>query len=223
MPILYGSPISPFVRKVAVVLEEKGIAYEWKQVRPHDKSEEFRSISPLGKIPAYRDERIGLADSSVICFYLEKTHPQVPLYPSETLELVRALWFEEYFDSGLFPPLNTAFMQRWMNPVVYHKPTDEAIIQDALEVKLPPMLSYLESEVRPNNWIAGEHFSIADISLALGFANMRLIQYELDSRTYPKLAAYMARIHARPSFQKTTAAMNEFIRAVKEKMASSTM
>jgi len=220
MPILYGSPISPFVRKVAVVLEEKGISYEWKQVRPHDKSEEFRSISPLGKIPAYRDDRIALADSSVISFYLEKTHPEIPLYPADTVDLAHALWFEEYFDGGLSVPLTTVFFQRWMNPVVLHKPTDEALVKDALEKKLPPMLGYLESQVRPGAWIVGEYFSIADISLALGFVNMQLIQYQLDSTLYPKLVAYLARIHARPSFQKATAAMHEFIRELKEKMAA---
>lgn len=220
MPILYGSPISPFVRKVAVVLEEKGIAYEWKQVRPHDRSEEFRSISPLGKIPAYRDDRIGLADSSVISFYLEKTHPQPPLYPADTLELARALWFEEYFDGGLFVPLNAAFMQRWMNPVVHRKPSDEVIVHEALNVTLPPMLAYLESQVRPQQWIASEQFSIADVSLALGFVNMQVIQYKLDAKAYPKLTAYVSRIRERPSFRKTTEAMNEFIRALKEKMGA---
>ena len=71
MPVLYGAPLSPFVRKVAITLEEKNIPFDWNPVRPHDRLEAFRAISPLGKIPAYKDNALALADSSVICFDLE--------------------------------------------------------------------------------------------------------------------------------------------------------
>ena len=85
MPILYGVSGSPFVRKVLVCLAEKGIAFEREDVIPINVSPEFRKISPLGKIPAFRDGEKTLSDSSVICAYLERTLPEPRLYPAADL------------------------------------------------------------------------------------------------------------------------------------------
>ena len=87
--LLYGASASPFVRKVRVVLAEKGLAYEREDLIPINVSPEFRKISPLGKIPALRDGERTLADSSVICAYLERVqaraldgrHPRAPVVP----------------------------------------------------------------------------------------------------------------------------------------------
>ena len=68
------------------MLEEKGIPYEVDPVIPFNVSDEFKKISPLGKIPALRDGDKAISDSSVICAYLERTHPTPPLYPSDAFE-----------------------------------------------------------------------------------------------------------------------------------------
>ena len=83
--ILYGVSASPFVRKVRVVLAEKGIPHEREDVVPVNVSAEYRKISPLGKIPAMRDGDRTLSDSSIICTYLERTHPDPALYPAEAV------------------------------------------------------------------------------------------------------------------------------------------
>lgn len=220
VPVLYGSPISPFVRKVAVVLEEKGIDYTWKPVRPHDRDEEFQKISPLGKIPAYRDEKIALADSSVINFYLEKTYPDKPLYPIDTIELAKALWFEEYFDSALIVPMRTIYFEKFFNPKFLGKPTVLELLREAEEVTLPPMLAYLEAELRPDQWIVGNQFSIADISLAVGFADLDIACVDINMGLFPKLAAYVRRIHSRASFTKCAAFTQRFVKKMEEKLAA---
>jgi glutathione S-transferase len=210
MRILYGSPISPFARKVAVMLEEKGLDYEVRPVRPHDRDAEFRRLSPLGKIPAYKDDAVGLADSSVICVYLEKTFPEVALYPAELMELLRALWFEEYFDGAMFAVMGVIYVEQFMNPCLRATPTNQALLEEMLKVKLPPMLAYLESQLQ-DEWLVGGKFSIADISIGTGFVNMRSIGIAPDKALYPKLAAYVERVLARPSFVKCAAAMDAFV------------
>ena len=90
MPTLYGISASPFVRKVRVALAEKGIAYEHDPVVPMNVSAEYKKISPLGKVPAYKDGDRTLADSSVICAYLERVHPSPPLYPQGPEDYARA-------------------------------------------------------------------------------------------------------------------------------------
>ena len=92
---VHGANASPFVRKVRVVLAEKKVPYELKPIFPFGPNPEFRKISPLGKIPALVDGERSLADSSVICAYIERKHPEPSLYPSDPYEYARALWFEE--------------------------------------------------------------------------------------------------------------------------------
>lgn len=216
LPVLYGSPISPFVCKAAVLLEEKHIDFQWLPVRPHDRDPGFSAISPLGKIPAYRDERIALSDSSVICFYLEKTYPTPALYPADTVELAQALWWEEYFDEGLIVPMRTIFFQKWQGPLLRNVPTDERILAEGYD-RLPPMLDFVESRLRPNAWMVGDLFSIADISLAAAFVNLRWAEHAIDAHRHPKLTVYIERILSRPSFKKTIAFGNDFIKTILSK------
>ena len=93
--VLHGVSGSPFVRKVQVVLAEKGIPYEQETVMPINVSAEYRKISPLGKVPALVHDGKALSDSSVICAYLERIHPTPALYPADPYEFARALWFDE--------------------------------------------------------------------------------------------------------------------------------
>src|ERR1700742_250521 len=101
--IIYGGSVSPFVRKVRVRLAEKGLDYSLEQISPFRPPPDFRDISPLGRIPAFRDtdlpEPNHLSDSSVICAYIEHKFPTPALYPGDPYQRARALWFEEYADT----------------------------------------------------------------------------------------------------------------------------
>ena len=121
MPTVYGINLSPFVRKVRVALAEKGVPYDLDPVIPVNVSAEFRKLSPLGKVPAYRDGDRTLADSSVICAYLERIHANPPLYPADPYDYARALWFEEYADGGLTPIVGPKiFFQKIIGPAFFN-------------------------------------------------------------------------------------------------------
>lgn len=202
MPTLYGANASPFVRKVRVVLAEKGIAYEHDPVVPFGVSAEYKQISPLGKIPAFRDGDRTLADSSVICAYLERTHPSPALYPSDPYDYARALWFEEYGDGGMTPVIGPKiFFQKFINPRFFGKPTDEAMVKKAIDEELPPLFDYLERELGDREFIVGRSFTIGDIGLGTPLVNLRHAGVRVDPKRWPKLAAYVERIHSRPSFK----------------------
>src|SRR5215470_15151125 len=81
--VLLGGSVSPFVRKVRVVLGEKGLDYKHEQVNPFGPPPGWREISPLGRIPAFRDGDKVINDSSVICQYLERRFPKPALYPAD--------------------------------------------------------------------------------------------------------------------------------------------
>ena len=202
MATLYGAGLSPFVRKVRVLLAEKGVSYEHDPVVPFNVSADYKAMSPLGKIPAYRDEKGALADSSVICAYLERRHPTPALYPSDPYEYARALWFEEYGDSPLVAITGPKiFFQKIIGPAFFNQPTDDAVVSKAVNEELPPLFDYLESQIT-GDWLVGSQFSIADISIGTQFVNLRLAGVSIDAARWPKLARYIARVHERPSFKK---------------------
>ena len=79
--------------------------------------------------------------------------------------------------------------------------TDEAVCQKTLTEKLPPLFDHLELEVGNKEFLAGGAFSIADISIGTMFVNFEHAGEKLDAKRWPKLAAYVEKIHARPSFK----------------------
>jgi glutathione S-transferase len=184
-----------------VALAEKGVKYDLDPVIPVNVSADFKKMSPLGKVPAYRDGDKVLCDSSVICAYLEKTQPQPSLYPADPYDYARALWFEEYADAGLAQVIGPKiFFQRVVGPAFFQQKTDEAVVQKALNEELPPFFDYLESQLGDGGNIVGKQLSIGDIGLGSQFVNLRHAGVSIDAQRWPKLAKYVAGICARPSF-----------------------
>ncbi|TMA48059.1 MAG: glutathione S-transferase family protein [Deltaproteobacteria bacterium] len=208
MATLYGVGGSPFVRKVRVVCAEKNIPYDHEPVFP---GQVDRKISPLGKVPGWKDERGPLSDSSIICAYLEGVKPEPALYPRDPYERARALWFEEYGDSallGVFGP--KIFFKKIIGPRFMGQQFDPAEIQKAWDEEAPPLLEYLESQLA-GDWLVGKSFSIGDIGVATQFANLHQAGYRTDAKRWPKLAAYVERVHARPSFTTLIAEDDAFL------------
>jgi glutathione S-transferase len=203
--IVYGGAISPFVRKVRIALAEKGAQYTLEQVSPFNPPPEFLAISPLKRIPVLRDTDVAepntLPDSSIICDYLEHKFPSPALYPADPFQRAKALWYEEYADSVMASNIGSGlFFERIVKKMMRGQP-DESVCQKTLSEKLPPLFDHLEIEVADKEFLAGGAFSIADISIGTMFVNYLHCGETLDEKRWPKLAAYVARIPARPSFK----------------------
>ncbi|WP_271407847.1 glutathione S-transferase family protein [Pseudomonas sp. Q1-7] len=198
---LYGAPLSPFVRKVRLFLREKGLDYQLEIVSPFSQPAWFRELSPLGRIPALRDGDLTLADSSVICQYLEEKHPERPLYGRDAEERARVRWLEKYSDYEL-APLATfgVFRNRTLKPSMGQS-CDEAAVQAALVDKLPPHFDYLEKTLGSAEFFVGERLTIADLAFATQMVNMEHGGERLDAQRWPRLAALYARVAARESLQ----------------------
>jgi glutathione S-transferase len=215
MDKVYGVSLSPYVRKVLLLLEYKEIAYENVVVMPYSKDPTFLSKSPLGEIPAYEDEYTVLRDSSVICQYLEEKYPQNPLYPRHRVEKARALWLEEYSDSHLREVLNLGyFFEKVVKPKLLGKPTDEAKVKHTLSVTLPKSLNYLERELPASGYLFGSGLSIADISLGSLFLNVGYAGYQVPAARWPRSAAYIERVLSHPVFVKRIALEADLAKAL---------
>jgi glutathione S-transferase len=195
-----GSPLSPYVRKVLVVLHEKGVAYEIDPIVPFYGDDRFTRLSPLRRIPVLIDDRVTLADSSVICQYLEDRHPAPALYPLDIVDRARARWLEEFADSRMGDVfIWRLFDQLAIRPAVWGRPGDDAIVKRALEEEIPEILDYLETQL-PAHGFLFDAFSIADISIAAFFRNAAFVRYRPDPTRWPTTSAYVARVLSRESF-----------------------
>jgi glutathione S-transferase len=199
---LIGASLSPFVRKVRVVLAEKGLSYDHDPLVPFGVSDEYKRLHPLGKIPTLVDGDRVVPDSSAICVYLERIEPQPALYPDDAYEHARAVWLEEFADSALVLGGAAFFQERVLAPMFFKRPADEARVEKAASEMLPPLFDYLEREIGERDYAVGPRFSIADVALGTQFVNYHLGGGAVDEERWPRLAAYVARVHARPSFEK---------------------
>ncbi|MCF7202804.1 glutathione S-transferase family protein [Pseudomonas oligotrophica] len=192
---LFGAPLSPFVRKVRLCLLEKGLDYNLEMVMPFSPPEWYLQLNPLGRIPALKDGELSLADSSVICQYLEESRPQAtPLYGSDAGERGRIRWLEKYADYELAPLCTfTVFRNRILKPSA-GQPCNEQAVQDALLDKLPRHFDYLEQQLGERQHFVGDRLSMADIAIASQLVNMEHGGEVLDDTRWPRLAAHYARM-----------------------------
>lgn len=217
--IVYGGSLSPFVRKVMIVLAEKGIEAQNENINPFAPPPEFLEISPLKRIPVLRDtdqpEPNTLPDSSIICDYLEQKYPNPPIYPKDPFQRARALWFEEFADSQMAQNLVRSFFFERIVKKMMKQETDENVCAAAKAKYMPAVFDYLEKEIGTSEYLAGGVFSIADISIGTMLVNLSHAGETVDSAKWPKLAAYIAHIHARPSFQAAIAKETPFIQRLR--------
>ena len=197
---LYGSSFSPFVRKVLAFAAEKGIKLHVSAVRPGDPDPAFRACSPFGKIPRLsrrrfrarrfeRDRRLSRRDEA-------RAEPD----PGRAAragadDLVRRV--RRYDPHRL---RRQDVLQPHRRAALLRRPGDEAVAAAAEKDELPPILDHLESVAPESGFLVEDRLTLADIAVASPFVNLGHLGVAPDPARHPKLAAYVGRILARPSF-----------------------
>src|SRR5262249_28762079 len=146
----------------------------------------FSLLSPIRRIPVFVDDRVTLADSSVICQYLEDRYPHPALYPRDIAERAHARWLEEFADTRMGDVfIWRLFNQVAINPFVWGKKTDAAILDQTMREEIPTVLGYLESELPTEGFVFGAP-SIADITIACFFRNATFAKFTIDATRWPR-------------------------------------
>ncbi len=216
--VLYGSPLSPFLRKAAGVCLTKGVDYAVEAVNVFDPPAWFLDISPMKRIPVLRDRSVAeegvagtIPDSSAICAYIEKKHPSPALYPEDPMACAQALFIEEFADTslamagglGIFRPIFFA-ISKGEAPGL-----DKA--RDAWANQLPPLFDILEKRLGGRAFFAGDALSIADITVACVLMQISLVA-EMPLDRWPGLAAHFAAMQALPAIAQPYAAAEKIVR-----------
>ena len=199
--IVYGSSLSPFVRKVLAFAAEKGIELEVKPVGPGSQDPEFREASPFGKMPGFRDGDFTISDSTAIITYLDAIRPEPNLIPTEAKARARTIWYEEFGDTILASCGAKMFFNRVVAPRFLGREGDLAAADAAECNELPPLLDYLEKVIPQSGFLVEDRLTLADIAVASPFANLRHLSIAIDPDRFPTLTAYVERLLERPSFK----------------------
>lgn len=219
MPILYGRHLSPYVRKVLMLVDAGGIEITHRNdITPFPPSEELLAVNPRGKIPALKDGDLNLGESSVICAYLERRYGPSGLYPEDPKAYARALWFEKYVEECLMPAIGPVFYQRVLVPLL-GKGVDEQAIAVALNERQPPVFELLDAALEGRQYLVGEAPSIADAAVVSAFINLLCAEAEVDAVRYPHLAAYLAFQLVRPEVARWFEAAQALTAQLREKGA----
>jgi len=200
---IVGSYLSPYVRKVLVCLDAKGLDYRIDPIVPFFGNDAFSELSPVRRIPVLIDDRVTLCDSSVICEYLEDRYPGPPLRPSTPEARARARWLEEYADTRM----GEVFIWRLFNEIVikrfvWGEATDPAVLERTRETEIPQILDYLEAALPGDaDFFFGE-MSVADVAVAAFFRNAAFAGYAVDAGRWPRTARFVEHTLDQPGFRR---------------------
>jgi glutathione S-transferase len=207
--IIYGSSLSPFVRKTMIFAAEKGVEFELKNNQDPD----FKAVSPFGKMPGFRDGDFTISDSTAIITYLDAIKPEPNLIPTEPKARARTIWFEEYGDTIVAACGGKIFFNRVVSPRFFGRPGDLAAADEAQKTEFPKLMDYLESVAPASGYLVEDRFTLADIAVASPLATLMLGDCPMDAKAHPKAHAYVHRIWARPSFAKLLEGEKAFLAA----------
>ena len=196
---LITSLLSPFGRKVRIVLAEKKIDFELVLAQPGVDDELIQSYNPLGKVPVLvvDDGRI-IYDSSVIAEHLDYLSPVCRLYPNDHRPMMSAKRSEALADGICDAAVAIMLELRRIKKLQ----SSEWIAKQ--QGKINRGLAALESQMQDKRWLVGDAYSIADVSVicALDYLDLRqpATQWALH---YPNLQQFYLRLQDRPALQET--------------------
>jgi glutathione S-transferase len=183
-------------QRILWMLEELGLPYEVKRYERNPKTmlapPELRRVHPLGKSPVIQDGDTVVAETGAIIEYLvEKADGKLGPPPHRDA-ILRYRFFLHYAEGSLMPPLLVKL-------VLSRVPVFGKAAQKRIQPMIDNHLDYLERELAGREWFVGDDLTAADIMLSFPLEAARARAGLGASR--PNLAAWLARIHARPAYQ----------------------
>ena len=205
MRTLYHLWLSPFCRKVRIVLAEKKLEVEMRVEPVWERRPQFLALNPAGKVPVLVEpEGTVLSDSMAITEFLEEVYPEAPLIggtPEERAEIRRLVaWFDQKFNAEVTANLvGEKIMNRFLG---LGEPDSRAI--RAGHANIRTHLEYIAFLIQRRNWLAGDRMTLADIAAA---AHLSCVDYlgDVPWEKHEDAKNWYARVKSRPSFRSVLA------------------
>ena len=197
---LYHVALSPYCRKVRLVLAEKRVEVELVEDRFWEPGSEILRRNPAGKLPVLRMDGRLMAESQAICEYLDETIPQPALMPHAAIERyeVRRLcaWFDDKFNAEVTKPVMTERVWKKVMRLGY---PDSRTVKAGLSA-IRRHMDYMKSLLEHRRWLAGDAMTLADFTAA---AHLSCLDYisDVDWTHSVEVQEWYAKIKSRPAFR----------------------
>ena len=197
---LYDSALAPSPRRVRIFLAEKGIEVPKVEIdiaKAENRQPEFLVKNPMGGVPVLElDDGSFIAESVAICRYFEETNPEPPLMGVGAEDRAKVEMWQRRMELEVAVPC----MQSFRNTHDFFKgripqvPEWGAVSKEAAIKRLP----WLDEELADRPFVAGDSFTIADITLLVGIDFGRVTQIRIDPGQ-KNLARWYEDVSSRPS------------------------
>ncbi len=199
--LLYHDPRAPNPRRVRVFLAEKGVAYDTIEVLIADKAHqtpEFRKKNPIALLPVLElaDGRV-LRESMAICRYLEEIYPEPNLMGTDAWERAQIEMWNRHAELELLWPITQIFRNThkfWQGRI---KQTPD--FAELMREHVTERLEWLEAEMTKRLFMAGDRFTVADITAMCALDFGKVSNIRLAPEAHPQLVAWHERVSERPS------------------------
>ena len=197
---LYHVPLSPFCRKVRLVLAEKKMEVELIEERYWEQSTEFLRRNPAGKVPILRHEGALLTESTPICEYIEDLNPEPSLIPKDAKARYEMRRLVSWFDDKFHHEVTSNLLYERVNKKVSGQgfPDSKNIKEGARKIKYH--LDYMAWLLEHRRWLAGDTMTLADFAAAAHLSSLDYIS-DVDWNRSSVVKDWYAKIKSRPAFR----------------------
>ena len=194
---LHAHPLSSYCWKALIALYENGTPFEFHLLGPGAlESPEFQALWPLGKMPVLVDGDRVVVETSIIVEYLDLHHPgPAPLLPEDGDEAIEVRMLDRIFDHYVMSPMQKIVFNRFC-PAEARNAFDVMTARSTIE----KAFGWLEQRLEGRHWAGGGTFGLADCAAGPSLHYAEKVQ-PMAGR-FPNLAAYLARLEQRPSFDR---------------------
>lgn len=199
--LLYHDLRAPNPRRVRMFLAEKGVAYDTIEVsiaaQAHQ-TPEFKKKNPIALLPVLElaDGKI-LRESMAICRYIEELHPEPNLFGADAWERAQVEMWNRHAELELLYPLAQVFRNTHKFWVGRIKQSPE--FAEIMREHIASRFEWLDGELAKRQFIAGDRFTVADITALCAIDFGKVSDIRIDAAKYPNLAAWHQRVSGRPS------------------------
>jgi len=201
MRTLYHLWLSPGARKVRLILKEKNLDFELKIERTWERRPEFLALNPAGEVPVLIEpDGSVLSDSAAIAEFLEEVYPDRPLIGLEPLQRAETRRLVAWFDVKFNAEVTQNLVEEKMTKRLLGQGQPNSATIRAGSANLRHHLDYIGWLVERRNYLAGDHFSLADIAAA---AHLSAVDYlgDVPWDSFESTKDWYARVKSRPSFR----------------------
>lgn len=199
--LLYHDTRAPNPRRVRIFFAEKGVAYDTIEVSiaaSAHQTPEFRKKNPLALLPVLElaDGRI-LRESMAICRYIEELYPEPNLFGADAWERAQIEQWNRHAELELLIPITQVF--RNTNPYWTGRIKQVPEFGELAREVVAGRFDWIEGELGQRPYVAGQRFTVADITALCAIDFGKPCKIRLDAATHPNLAAWHERVSSRPS------------------------